>query len=459
MRSGGQDHALRVCLVGKYPPMSGGTSRLNMQLMEALHRAGASVSVVSDEVEAGADYRSAADLSDLGTSNVSVTQVEEVPGVRQMRPPMDWRVARLASAVTDVVRASDTQLIFARPLEPYGWAAALASVWTHKPYAVGHAGSDIDWLVTKPAARTAYTELVRGASSILCTPPAAGRFTALGASHRRLFPMVAPALPEAFSYAAPDPVGGGQQPAGCVRSKARQEAMPVIGFFGRLTPAKRVLEALEVVAALKRESKDLCVLLAGYLDGDFAKHVWAAVASSGIRDRVIYHPHQDWSEMPQLLAQCDAVACLEERFPVRSHTPNTVWEAVAGGRCLVISAELRSKAPTPTAFRHASNCLVVGTGHDTLMDAFRRLARGGNRWAVAVGRAGQREIYPQYQSNRSSDAEILATFRLMARTAGVPLLEPAEPECRMVLQRRASEIRAFQIMSEVGAFDQASAQV
>jgi hypothetical protein len=103
---------MKLCIIGKYPPIQGGVSRENFWQTYALAQAG--------------------------------FDVHYTPGTRHEYIP--WAnpfVTKLASIATDVIKAYGCELIYSFYLEPYAVAAHLASRWTGVPYGIRHAGSDM----------------------------------------------------------------------------------------------------------------------------------------------------------------------------------------------------------------------------------------------------------------------------------------------------------------------------
>jgi glycosyltransferase involved in cell wall biosynthesis len=181
---------MRICVIGKYPPIEGGVSSLTYWTCHLLARAGHGVEVVTnaDETEAehrilflpGDRERLEASYPGGGHVRVHFIQPKHDPDLYYI-PRGRPTITRLATVASEVVRRNECDLIIGWYLEPYVMAAALVSTWTKRPYVVRHAASDLFELAAQPELGTAYREVLRHAGGVMSlSVPADG--LGLGAS-------------------------------------------------------------------------------------------------------------------------------------------------------------------------------------------------------------------------------------------------------------------------------------
>src|SRR5919198_5707873 len=149
---------MKLCLIGKYPPIQGGVSRENFWQSYLLAQAGFDVHVVTNAEEVEGEFRYM-DLPFLPNPLDSLVDapgkvtVHSTSGNKKRYDYIPWAnpfVTKLAATATDVIKTYGCELIYSYYLEPYAVAAHLASRWTSIPYGVRNAGSDIGSLFQVP---------------------------------------------------------------------------------------------------------------------------------------------------------------------------------------------------------------------------------------------------------------------------------------------------------------------
>lgn len=376
---------MRICLIGKYPPIEGGVSAHTYWLARGLAERGHEVHVVTNADEVEDDFRMHFEEQDGDWMQPSF------PGggrVRLYEPaPLDQRamghipqanpfVTKLASLATDVIRRHACDLVLAYYFEPYGMAGWLASRWTGRPLIVKHAGSDLDRLMNVPDLATAYRELLRSADAVVTQPGLLARFEGLGVDPSRLAVDVMFNVPRAFFNGAAVP-------------RARPSAAAtVVGVYGKIGLSKG---SFDLVAALGRlAAQGVDVSLAAMVGASQGRHLQTALEQAGLRERTAILPMVPNWRVPGFLRACDAVCFLERDFPVAVHGPIVPREILACGTCLVLSGEIASKQRYRDRLVDGRNVVLIDDprNHDALAAALRRIAQEPSR-AREIGRQGE----------------------------------------------------------------------
>jgi hypothetical protein len=186
---------LRICFVGKYPPIEGGVSAQTYWAARGLAERGHEVHVVTNAAEVEDTYRVAIDDDDMDDyepvypENGGFVKVyrPERSGPRMSHIP--WAnpfVSKIAGMATQVVREYDCQVLVAYYFEPYAVAGHLAASWTGVPLLVQHAGSDLERLMRIPELAATYKEILRAADRVMTRPLLFQRFEGLGVRREAL---------------------------------------------------------------------------------------------------------------------------------------------------------------------------------------------------------------------------------------------------------------------------------
>ena len=167
---------MRICILGKFPPIAGGVSHQTYLAAHELARRGHRVFVVTnaDEVEpefrqlllAGDAERLEAHYSD---GFVRCVQTDPVP-VGSYLPRAQPYASKLFGLGLSVIEKHGCDLVVGWYLEPYGLVAAQLAATTGAPLVLRHAGSDLGRLAHHADLRRAYAWALRRADRVLTTP-------------------------------------------------------------------------------------------------------------------------------------------------------------------------------------------------------------------------------------------------------------------------------------------------
>lgn len=348
---------MKICILGKYPPIEGGVSASTYWLAYGLAERGHEVSVVTNAGEVEEAYRMHLPPGDealhapaFPASGGSVTVfATECDGPRMGHIPAHNPFAtKLAGLATQTIRSRGCEAIFAYYFEPYAIAAYLASAWTGVPWVVRNAGSDLDRLMAIPELGTAYKEVLRAADGVLTRSlPLASRYRGMGVRSERLFRTEGYAPPAAFFHPgakplevdelpkilAPKSPGGGRT--------AFDPALPTIGIYGKIGVAKGSFDLLHALSILRQEGLRFQFL--AMTQGQGFPRFAGAIRDLGLDDRTWVLPFLPNWRVPSFIRACTAVCFLERDFPIKIHSPVVASEIFATGGCLVVSGEIARK--------------------------------------------------------------------------------------------------------------------
>lgn len=373
---------MKICLVGKFPPIQGGVSARTYRIVHGLARRGHEVHVVTNarEVEPGyrvqmrdEDWARCEAIYDSGGSVVvhwsSLTRGHvHVP----MGPSF---VTRLASMAVNVVREIQADCIFSFYLEPYAVAGHLAASITGTPHLVKTAGSDRGRLWTQPDMQPLYDAVLQHAAAVFTSGPLVRRLEAAGVPRERQQPISPVMLPtgeftpegERFDLAVPS---------------------PAIGIYGKLHPHKGTSVLIRAVRELRDRGLAVNVLVMSGGDPEASRRFDAEVAELALGDAVQRLPFVPPWRVPAFLRSCDVVCSLEHDFSVRGHAPAIFAEGMATGRCVVASTEVALKQPGVERLVHGYNCFLVRDAGDShaVAAALEEALRADR---AAIGRRGR----------------------------------------------------------------------
>jgi glycosyltransferase involved in cell wall biosynthesis len=204
---------------------------------------------------------------------------------------------------------------------------------------------------------------------------------------------------------------------------ARVAGGPVIGFFGHMTPAKRVPVLLDAFAALRRSYPDARLLVVGskapQIDLD------AELSRAGLHDsRAVLR--EDWvpeERLTSLMAACDV--CVNLRGPTMGETSGSAVRSLALGRPLVVSDigwfaelpdEVALKVP-PDEFELPTLTAALGllVGDDGL-----RRTLGENGAAYALREHDLERVADDYAALLGAERQAIPDDVVSGSTRGLP---------------------------------------
>lgn len=360
---------MRLCIIGKYPPIQGGVSARTYRLAHELARRGHAVHVVTNAREVEDAYRihirpedESRYEAEYGAGYVRVHWTAEADHGQWHVPWHNPFVTKLASLAADVVSSHELECIFSYYLEPYAVAGHLAAAISSTPHVIKTAGSDVGRLWHQRHFRELYDFLFRHATVVIASRTLGRRLVELGVERQRIV------------------LGGGAyvpldefHPCGVqlqlTEFSARSDVIvsadrTIIGMYGKLGERKGIFALLH---ALRRcLDRGVPVHLAAMVQGRQreAREFRDTVAKLALYDHVTQLPFLPHWRVPEFLRMCSLVCCLEQDFPIRAHAPIIPQEAMATGVCTLLSQEIAAKQPEAHLLVHGFNCLVVRNATD-----------------------------------------------------------------------------------------------
>jgi glycosyltransferase involved in cell wall biosynthesis len=390
---------LRICIVGKYPPIEGGVSTTTYWLARGLASRGHEIHIVTNADEVEDRYRIQLDADDAKMLQpqfdnggfVRVHHVESFDAVAMAYiPDANPYFTRLASLATDVVRRYECEVIMASYLEPYGMAGWFAAQRCDRPLLIRHAGSDIDRLARAPDLGLAYKEILRDATAVLTFPRLVRRFAGMGVLPSQI--VEAPQYLHDSRFFSPHgaalDVGAMAICDGAGRPFDFQgKAIPTFGVYGKIGAAKGTYDLITALGRLAADGRSF--QLAAMVGKESGSIMRATLVEAGIAERTLILPYLPNWRVPEFIRACTAVCFLERGFPVAIHGPMIAREVLTCGSCLVVSKEIADKQLNHEQLASGVNLLVVTDPRDTdeLTEGLRAVV-DDPAWATALGAAG-----------------------------------------------------------------------
>jgi glycosyltransferase involved in cell wall biosynthesis len=372
---------VRVCVVGKYPPIEGGISAQSYWMCRWLAERGHDVDVVTNASEVEDEFRIALGEADaewveprFPGGAVTVWRTETPTSSYRHIPRGNPVVTKLASLAVNAIEARQADVVVGFYLEPYAVAAHLAASWTRRPLVIRHAGSDVGRLLEVSQLQRAYVEVLKAATVVCARPAARARMVSLGVSEDRIVPDPGSLAPrELFTPDAPR-----LDVAAFLSSLGETRAIdldrPIVGVYGKLGAAKGTYDLVAALAQLRREGLRFALLAAAHGSRDEEARFQAALRDGALEDSAYTLPFLPHWRVPSFVRACTLVCALERRFPISARSPGVPAEVLACGTPLVLSAEIARKQVFAARLIHGGNVLLVRdpTDHDELTATLRR---------------------------------------------------------------------------------------
>jgi glycosyltransferase involved in cell wall biosynthesis len=367
---------MRVLVVGKYPPIEGGTCTQTFATIRGLLERGHDVDVLTNADEAEVSCRQMFLPEDFAIlerltspvdgGNITVHQTEQVRDSSYI-PWAQPYLSKMFGIGMNLLRSTRFDLVVGWYMEPYGVAAAQIAHVAGARLLLTHAGSDIGRLGKHHDLRLAYRWSFRQADYVLTSEALSDTLVDLGARPESLvtrhrgggagvpdyfskppapldFETFAPLAIERFEAMEP-PESTMQMLRDNLERRPIIDQRPVIGVYGKVGETKGsydLLAALENLAS--RAVPFTLVALVGGQPGALYPYIETLESTEHLRNRTVLLPFVAPWRVPEFIDACDLVCFLERRFPISAHSPMLAREVLKRGRALMLSAEVAQKS-------------------------------------------------------------------------------------------------------------------
>jgi glycosyltransferase involved in cell wall biosynthesis len=366
---------VRICIIGKFPPIQGGVSARTYWIAHDLAARGHEVHVVTNAKEVRPPFRMHMRRQDWKrceaaygpTGSVKVHWTDPVDRSQFYIPLASAFVSKLAGVAARVHSEHPFDVIYSHYLEPYGVAGNLAAEITRVPHVVRMAGSDAGRLWRHPQLEALYDHVLRSAAMVIAAGVVAGRAVKRGVRPDRIAMAGGFEVPE--DLFCPD---GPSLDLVALRREVESDpdlrdmlwggftgGLPYFGIYGKLGETKGSFALLAAMQRLKQAGLEVGLVAMA--------HGWPALESKfraraeelGVADRILQIPFLPHWRVPEFLRSCLAVCCLEQDFPIAFHTPVIAREVLVCGACLVGSTEVLRKLPDHERLPDGYGCIAI----------------------------------------------------------------------------------------------------
>ena len=422
---------MRICMIGKYPPIQGGTSMRHYACAHALARRGHTVHVVTNAREVEPAFRLMMDDDDWaacekeypGGGRVRVHWTSTEPRAHYHIPWHNPFASKLASVAAEAIRDHGLELIASYYLEPYAVAGYLAARMTGRPHVIRNAGSDVGRLLRHHELEPLYRHIFLTADAVITSSMGRDYLSGAGADDELFCPGGGERLLPGFS-----PDQGPLDIASVLEQMKTVDHAPVlpctsvppgpyIGIYGKHHESKGTFDLLEAVAILHRRGRTFGVLVLGRGTDAVQERLEQALVRLDLREVVVQLPFLPPWRVPEFIRACRAVCFLERDFGI-PHRPIVAREVLACGVALVASAEkLMMDVVLDGHMIHRYNCLAARDvrDHDALADLLDELI-ASPELAATIARRGL-AVSRLVEAEQSFPLELEQTFR-RARDSG-----------------------------------------
>ena len=449
---------MRICIIGKFPPIQGGVSMRTYWTAHRLAAQGHEVHVVTNAREVRPPFRMHMRAEDwrrcdgkYGIGSVTVHWTDPVDGSQSYIPMASPFVTKLTAIAARVHSQCPFDVVFSHYLEPYGVAGHLVAQMTGLPHVVRMAGSDAGRLWRHPQFEALYDHLLRSAEIVIAAGAVAERAIGRGVDPNRIALGGGFAVPE--DLFTPD---GPVLDISALRNEVKLEPgmrnliwgefpgdRPYFGICGKLGESKGSSALLAALHQLKRRGVDVELMALAHGQPAAERSFRARARTLGLVDRVLQIPFLPHWRVPEFLRGCIAVCCLEQDFPISFHTPMIPREVLLCGGCLVGTTEVIRKLPAYERLPNGYGCIAIDDVNDieTLSERLAGIVEDPAP-IVAVGTRGcafARELqqaieFPQTleqilgaaAARRNASASHSSPDRAAASETSFPLTEIAE---------------------------------
>ena len=336
---------MKICILGKYPPIQGGVSSCNYWLAKALASDGHNVFVVTNAEEAGFEYREEIlpkEAKNLEPKGVIVKNSS--PLNKSFIPLYNPFIAKLASLAIKTIREEKIDVLYSNYLLPYGVAAYIAKEATNIPWFLDHAGSDITNLFDEQLLQPVFVELFRNADLVVNSLQVRDRILKPGIiKEDKISPFIgkmfyARIRDNSFSpYAKPLNLA--------VYFDGFNKKIPVFTYLGKISPLKKTFSFVEAASLLP---KGKFYLLFVTEKGRMYIQLRNLLREHGLLSYSCLLTFQPPWRVPSILTASTCIVAPESEevpyLPEGTHGSKICLEAMLCARCAIIGEGMSKKS-------------------------------------------------------------------------------------------------------------------
>ncbi len=341
---------MKICLIGKYPPIEGGVSAQNYWLAKGLGKSGHEIYIVTNAYEVEDDYRiklSTEDIEMYQPEGVSVFNTNPFSNPKYI-PFSNPYVTKLASVAIKIIKDFDIDLIYAHYLEPYCIAGYIAKSITQKPLVIKHAGSDIARLFKDNVLHHLYKEIIKQADMIISSGENAYKFwEQIGIKKEKVYTNISYSLDEQF-------FSPNIKSVKWEKHLNNYDNTPILLSYGKIGETKGSYDLVNIIGQLKNK----CHLI--YITSQGGRQKILNIAEENdVADRIHFLPFVSNTAIPKFIKGSTVTCFLERNFPIKIHGPVIPREVMAVGKCLVVSKEIFDKQFFKDKLRPNTNIVAI----------------------------------------------------------------------------------------------------
>jgi glycosyltransferase involved in cell wall biosynthesis len=337
---------MKVCLLSKYPPIEGGMSSKTYWLAKSLGERGHEIHIVTNSLEVEKEYREELDPNDPNfmPKNVRVHYTDPSPTIEANPshiPFSKMYCEKLASKAIEVIEEYNLELIDSRYLIPYSVAGYLAKSFAGIPQIISHAGSDLQRLYPSPYLKKLLENILKSADRVIANPETLQFFESLGIAALKISLM--PQIYVEMNAFNPDVSRFDFEDY--TDDQRFSPDVPVIAYLGKITNHFETKGLPALLKACSKISKKFLLLFVA--NGKKMEDFKALVKDESLTQKTLFLPFLPPWKIPSIMKSCTCIVALENSSsPVLSyHVPVVPAEAMATGRCVLMSKELHKRDP------------------------------------------------------------------------------------------------------------------
>src|SRR5262249_25854290 len=305
----------------------------------------------------------------------------------------------LAGTAARAHASTGFDVVYSHYLEPYGVAGHLAAQIMGVPHVVRMAGSDAGRLWQHPQFKMLYDHVLKSAEAVVAVGRVAERAVERGVAAERIAPGGHFAIPESLFQ-----LDGPRLDLNALRNDVVREpdfrdllwgelepGRPHFGVYGKLGERKGSFSLLSALHRLKRTGRDAGLVVLAQGAPAVQERFRTRGSELGLADRILQLPFIPHWRVPEFLRGCLAVCCLEQDFPIGTHSPIIPREVLMSGTCLVGSTEVIRKLPSYDRLPHGYGCIAIENVDDIdVLSARLGMIADNPETAAAIGRRGRK---------------------------------------------------------------------